>query len=239
MHHQPSYWVLQIPGLPHDPAYMHVNATVVVFLGIFLFSILANRAIKAASVDALVVPRPGFSLLNFADVLVESLHNFVIGIVGHHGHSFVSFIGALFIFVLSANLFGLIPHAGGSPSSNVNTSYALGLCSFIFYNIMGIRAHGPVGYAKHFLMGLGIFGIPIAFFEIVSHVVRPLTLGIRLAVNLHIDHTLATTFEQIFAWALPVPLLLFGVLVCTIQAFLFAVLTAVYVQMATEHEEDH
>lgn len=240
MHHEtPSYWTLNIPGLPHDPAFLHVNATVVIFLGILIFSLLANRAIKTASHEESIVPQPGFNLFNFVDVLVEGLHNLIVGIVGHHGHSYVSFIGSLFIFVWVSNLFGLVPHAGGSPSSNVNTTFALGICSFIFYNLMGVKAHGPVGYAKHFLMGLGIFGIPIALFELLSHVIRPATLGLRLAVNLHIDHALATSFEQIFAWLLPVPLLLFGVLVCTIQAFLFAVLTAVYVQMATEHEEDH
>lgn len=240
MHHEvPSYWVLNIPGLPHDPAFMHVNATVVIFLGIFAFSLLANLAIKSASLDTLIVPKPGFSFLNFVDVLVEGLHGLVVGIVGHHGEEYVSFIGSLFIFVLLSNLFGMLPHAGGSPSSNVNTTFALGICSFLFYNAMGIRAHGPVGYGKHFLMGLGIFGVPIAMFELLSHVIRPATLGLRLAVNLHIDHALATSFEEICAWLLPVPLLLFGVLVCTIQAFLFAVLTAVYVQMATEHEEDH
>ena len=104
---------------------------------------------------------------------------------------------------------------------------------------MGIKSHGIVNYGKHFLMGLGLFGIPIAFFEMISHAIRPVTLGLRLAINLHIDHALASSFQEIFAWFLPVPLLLFGVLVCTIQAFLFAVLTSVYVQMATEHEDDH
>lgn len=216
---------------------MHVNATVVIFLFILGFSLLANRALRNAGLQGAIVPKPGFSLLNVIDVLVEALHNLVVGIVGHHGHSYVSFIGSLFIFVLLSNLFGLLPHSGGSPSSNTSTTFALGICSFIFYNVMGIKAHGAGGYAKHFLMGLGIFGIPIAFFELISHVIRPGTLGLRLAVNLHIDHALATAFEQIFAWLVPVPLLLFGVLVCTIQAFLFAVLTAVYTQMATEHED--
>lgn len=216
---------------------MHVNGAVLVFLFILSISLLANRAIKSAGIAHAIVPKPGFSVLNIFDVLVETLHNLIVGIVGHHGEGYVSFIGSIFLFVLFSNFLGLLPLSGGSPSSNVNTSFALGISSFIFYNLMGIRSHGLVGYLKHFLMGLGIFGLPIAFFELISHVIRPATLGIRLAANLHIDHTLAQAFEAICAWVLPVPLLLFGVLVCTIQAFLFLVLTAVYTQMATEHEE--
>ena len=85
-------------------------------------------------------------------------------------------------------------------------------------------------------MGLGLFGIPIALLEVVSHFIRPVSLGLRLFINLHIDHMLVSSFQDLFAWLLPVPLLLFGVLVCTIQAFIFATLTAVYIQMATEHD---
>ena len=237
-HEGPVSWVLQIPFLSHDPQFLHVNASVIIFLFILAISLVANAAIRSAG-SMLIIPKPGFSFSGMIDVLVESLHGLVVGIVGHHGESYVSFIGSLFIFVWFSNLFGLLPHAGGSPSANVNTTFALGLSAFLFYNFMGIKTHGLINYGKHFLMGLGLFGVPIALFEMISHVVRPFTLGLRLAINLHIDHALATSFEQNFAWFLPVPLLLFGVLVCTIQAFLFAVLTAVYVQMATEHEEDH
>lgn len=239
MHHEaPVSWVLRLPFLPHDPQYMHINGAVLIFLFILAFSLVANAAIRSAG-NAMLVPKAGFSFGGIVDLLVEGLHGLIVGIVGHHGEKYVSFIGSIFLFVWFSNLFGLLPHSGGSPSSNVNTTFALGISSFLFYNIMGIKAHGIAGYVKHFLMGLGIFGIPIALFELLSHAIRPVTLGLRLAINLHIDHALATSFEQIFAWFLPVPLLLFGVLVCTIQAFLFAVLTSVYVQMATEHEEDH
>ena len=85
-------------------------------------------------------------------------------------------------------------------------------------------------------MGLGLAGVPIAVLEIVSQGIRPLSLGIRLYVNMFVDHSVVTNFQAVVAYLLPVPLLLFGVVVSTIQAFVFAMLTAVYVQMATEHE---
>jgi F-type H+-transporting ATPase subunit a len=88
-------------------------------------------------------------------------------------------------------------------------------------------------------MGLGPAGIVIALLEMVSHLIRPFSLGIRLFVNMHVDHAVVHSFSTLTSWStwlVPVPLLLFGIVVCTIQAFVFAMLTAVYVEMATAHE---
>ncbi len=238
MEHGPTSWLLQIPFLPHNPELIHVNAGICVFLGICGFSLIANRAIQKRRAS-MVVPESRFSISTIADLLVEGLYSLVEGVLGHHdGKKHFSIVAALFIFVWFSNLFGMIPLAS-SPSGNVNTGYALGIVSFLYYNFMGIRSHGLAGYGKHFLMGLGVLGLPIAFFELISHVIRPGTLGARLYINLYIDHVLVGSFQNIFAWLVPVPLLLFGIVVCTIQAFLFAILTTVYVQMATEHEEGH
>lgn len=233
--HGPTTWLLQLPLLSHDPHYVHVNGAIVVFAGIVAFSLVANAAIRKNG-QAMIVPSQRFSLSNIADLMVEFLHNTVTSVLGHHGEGHFSMIAAIFIFVLFSNLLGLLP-LSASPSSSLNTTIALGLVSFIYFNVMGIRAHGLVGYLKHFLMGLGLLGLPIAALELFSVSLRPFTLGLRLFLNLTIDHLLAGSFASLFAWLLPVPLLLFGIVVCTIQAFLFAVLTAVYVQMATEHED--
>jgi len=237
MEHGPTTWLLQLPLLPNKPEHVHINGALVVFLGIVVFSVIANRAIKKNG-EKMLIPSKKFSISTMADLLVEGLYNMVTGVLGHHGESHFSMIASIFIFVWFSNLIGLLP-LSSSPSSDVNTTFALGIISFVYYNLMGIKSHGLVGYGKHFLMGLGIFGVPIALFELLSHVIRPVTLGLRLFINLHIDHMLVGSFAEVFAWLLPVPLLLFGVVVCTIQAFLFAILTTVYVQMATEHEEGH
>lgn len=236
-HGASSSWLLKLPLLPHDPALIHVNGAVVVFVAITALSILANRAIKNR-MDTLIVPSPKLNLVTFVDWVVESIHKMVIGILGHHGEQYFPFIASILIFILMSNFMGLLPHSA-SPSTSTNTTFALGIATFFYYHAMGIKSHGLVGYGKHFLMGLGIFGLPIALLEMVSHLVRPVSLGVRLFINLHIDHMLLSSFEQLFAWILPVPMLLFGVLVCTIQAFVFAILTTVYILMATEHEEGH
>jgi F-type H+-transporting ATPase subunit a len=236
-HAAPVSWLLKLPLLPHDPALIHVNGAVVVFLFITVVSVLANRAIKNRT-DTLIVPSPKLNLVTLIDWTVESIHKMVMGILGHHGEQFFPFIASILIFILCSNFLGLIPHSA-SPSTSVNTTFALGIATFLYYHLMGIKSHGLVGYGKHFLMGLGIFGIPIALLEIISHLVRPVSLGVRLWLNLKVDHELLHSFEQIFAWIIPAPMLLFGILVCTIQAFVFTILTTVYILMATEHEEGH
>lgn len=234
-HLGPESWLAQLPLLPHGHSFLHVNGAVIVF-GVILVAAAIARIQISGRVNEFVVPPKRLSIAAIIDILVESLHNMVLGMLGPHGEKHFAFIASLFIFVLLSNLMGLLP-LSESPSSNLNTTLALGLASFLYYNVMGIKEHGILGYLKHFLMGLGLMGVPIAFFEILSHVLRPFTLGLRLFLNLKIDHLLAGSFAQLFEWVLPVPLLLFGVVVCTIQAFLFATLTSVYIQMATEHEE--
>ncbi len=226
-------WLEKIPGLPSDPHFVHVNGAIVVFVFITIVSLLAYRIIRKNAAQ-FIVPTAGFGLVNMVDIVVEGLYGMITGTLGHEGKKYFPFIAAVFLFVLFCNLLGLTP-LGSAPTSNTNTTLAIGLASFVYYNIMGIKAHGFGGYLKHFLMGLGPAGIVVALLEIVSHAIRPVSLGIRLFVNMHVDHTVVSSFHALFAWLLPVPLLLFGVVVCTIQAFVFATLTAVYVQMATEH----
>ncbi len=237
-HHGPTSWLQQIPLLPHDAEYVHVNGALVVFGIITILAVLANRAIKK-QFDKQLVPDGRVSLINTIDAGIDGLRGMVVGTIGEHGEMYFPFIATLFLFIFFGNFLGLLPFSA-APTASVNTTFALGIASFVYYNVMGIRAHGFVGYLKHFLMGLGPAGVLVALLEMVSQVVRPLSLGIRLFVNMHVDHTVVLSFQNLFAWLLPVPLLLFGVVVCTIQAFVFAILTAVYVQMATEHEaEEH
>lgn len=234
-HSVPTTWLLKLPFLPQDPHYLPMNGAIIVFLVISLFAFFAYRAIQKRR-EEMIVPDSSLNAGSFADLLVESLHNLVVGILGHHGMQHFGFIAACFIFIWFSNLLGLLP-LSDSPSANINTTAALGILSFLYYNYAGVRAHGAMGYMKHFLMGLPIYmGLPIALIEMISHAVRPASLSFRLYINMYVDHTLVGGFQQICAWLVPVPLLLFGLVICTIQAFLFAVLSAVYIQMASEHE---
>ena len=235
-HEGPTTWLLNFPLPLHDPRFIHVNGSLLVFLGITIVSMVANRLI-VKDMDRHLVPNPKFTLVSVVDVAIEGLYNMVTGTLGETGAKYFPFIAAIFLFVFFNNFLGLIPFAM-APTGSVNTTLALGLSAFVYYNVMGIREHGLIGYLNHFTMGLGLLGILlIAPLEIFSQLIRPFSLAIRLFVNMHVDHTLLKSFESLFIWLLPAPLLIMGVVVATIQAFVFAILTAVYVQMATEHEE--
>jgi F-type H+-transporting ATPase subunit a len=233
-HHGPESWLQSLPFLPKEAEYLHVNAAVLVFVAITVFSVIANRAL-GGKFEQHLVPKKRVGIVAFTDALVEALVGLCVGTLGPRGVQFLPFIGSIFLFVLASNLMGLLP-LSSAPTASVNTTFALGIATFVYYNYLGIREHGPVGYLKHFLMGLGLFGLPIALLEMLSHAIRPLSLGVRLFVNMFVDHAVVSAFGSLVAWVLPVPLLLFGLVVCTIQAFVFATLTAVYVQMATEHD---
>jgi F-type H+-transporting ATPase subunit a len=225
-----------IPLLPQAEELVHINGALVVFAVITVIAVLANLAIKKQFATQLV-PDGRVSLINVMDSAIDGLRGMVVETIGETGEKYFPFIATLFLFIFFSNFLGLLPFSA-APTANVNTTFALGIAAFVYYNVMGVKEHGVVGYLKHFLMGLGPAGVLVALLEIVSQLVRPVSLGIRLYVNMHVDHTVVMSFQNLFAWLLPVPLLLFGVVVCTIQAFVFAVLTAVYVQMATEHEHE-
>lgn len=235
-HSGPTSWLLKLPFLPdllREQRHIHVTGGLVVLTIITVFSLLAYFLLRGREQEYLV-PKKKMGIVTFFDMLVEGLYRFICTIIPHDAERHVPFIGAMFIFIFVSNLLGLLPMSS-SPSASTNTTIALGVLSFLYYNYAGIRAHGLAGYGKHFLMGLGIFGLPIALLEMISHVIRPASLGIRLYANLFIDHMLVGAIQDMFAWILPVPLLLFGLFVCTLQAFIFATLSAVYIAMATEH----
>jgi len=249
--HGPVNWVQHFP-IPFSKLYAdgvisippgkleHVNSGILVTILIALFSILAARRIRGREAEFIIPPKRA-TLPGLADFIMESLYGMVQGTLGPKTKDYFPFVGALFLFILVSNLFGMIPYAG-APTSSLSTTLALGLATFVFYNAVGIRKMGLKSYLAHFLMGLGPAGIFIALLEVISHLLRPVTLGVRLGMNIMLDHQILHTFENLVAWFVPVPLLLFGLVVCIIQAFVFATLTAVYIELATEtheHEEAH
>lgn len=233
-HHGPTSWLLSLPLLPHDPHYIHINGAIVIFLFVFICSLIANRILKR-NPEAHIVPSPRLTLVSAVDVLIEGVYNMIADTLGDQTPKYFPFIASVFLFILFSNLLALLPFSA-APTANISTTFALGLASFVYFNVMGVKEHGFKGYLHHFLMGLGPAGVLVACVEMVSLAIRPLSLALRLYVNMHVDHTLLGAFQNLVAWVVPVPFLIFGIVVSTIQAFVFATLTAVYVQMATEHE---
>jgi F-type H+-transporting ATPase subunit a len=230
-------WMQIIPGLNHLPD--HVATAGVVTAALIGTALLARRQLVRAG-DAAVVPDGTLTARNFYEVFVEQFTGLVDGIVGRDSRQYVPLYGAIFLFILANNLIGLIPGVL-PPTSNVNTTLGLGLLSFVMYNVYGIQKHG-VGYLKHFLGPIWWLVFLMLPLEIIDNVLRPLTLNLRLLMNMFADHLVLDIFTDLTKLIVPVLFYMLGTFVSVIQAFVFTLLSLVYVALATAghgHDEEH
>jgi len=230
-------WMQIIPGLNHLPD--HVATAGFVTAALIGSALLARRQLARAG-DAAVVPDGTLTARNFYEVFVEQFTGLVDGIVGRDSRQYVPLYGAIFLFILANNLIGLIPGLL-PPTSNVNTTLGLGLLSFVMYNVYGIRKHG-VGYLKHFLGPIWWLVFLMLPLEIIDNVLRPLTLNLRLLMNMFADHLVLDIFTDLTKLFVPVLFYMLGTFVSVIQAFVFTLLSLVYVALATAghgHDEEH
>lgn len=221
----------------------HVVFAVLVFVLLLVMLVQAAWKMKAARGE--VLPERRFTPLAIFQLLTDALLGLMEDLLGREkALHFLPLIGSLGVFILFSNLMGLIP--GFLPAtSNLNTTFALGTVVFFATHYYGVRAHGPA-YFKHFFgpiikwyaLPLMLLMFPI---ELISHIARPVSLGIRLFGNMFGDHAAIGAFLAVglFGWFLipiiPLPL---GVLVCVVQTMVFCILSTVYIFMATEHDEE-
>lgn len=181
-----------------------------------------------------LIPKKGISIRSIFELVVESLTSLVESVMGPHNERMVPIVGSLFIYILLNNLLGLFP--GFSPATdNLNTTLSCGILVFVLYNVEGLRAHG-LPYLKHFLgpvWWLAWLMLPI---ELISHLVRPMSLGLRLFGNMTGDHTVLSIFLNLTPWGVPMVFYLLGMFVCFVQAFVFSLLSMVYISLATAHD---
>lgn len=229
----PFTWVSAIPGLSLLPD--HVATSLIVAAIIVVFTLLARRQLNAAADPA--IPDGSLSIRNVAELLVEGLAGMAEGTIGHHWRKFVALYGSFFVFILFANVIGLVP-GFAPPTANFNVTLALGLVSFIAYNFVAFREQG-LAYLKHFAGPLLVLA-PLMFpIEIISNFVRPLSLGLRLLGNMTGDHLTIEIFTDITKIIIPVVFYLLGAFVCVLQAFVFTLLSMVYVSNVMGHGDHH
>jgi F-type H+-transporting ATPase subunit a len=176
--------------------------------------------------------------------------------VGHGAREYLPMVGAISIFILFANAISLIP-AFLSPTGHPSVPLACAILTFIYYNTVGFKHHGPLGYAKHFAGPVWWLAWLIFPVEIISHSARLLSLTVRLWANIFASELIYAIFLGLFmAPALgvghthPILGLLLGILpatlpvafmglhlfVAVVQAFVFTILPALYIGMATAEE---
>jgi len=219
---------------------------------LFVFALLLLAASRARRTlldhETALVPEEKVSLRNVFEIVIEAILFLMNDIIGHNARRFLPLIGSIALFVLVGNLLGLIP-GFSPPTMNVNTAGAWAVIVFVSYNAIGIARHG-FGYVKQFLgpffgpFRIGRIVIPklpllspiMLPIELISHFARMLSLTIRLIGNMFADHAVIGIFLALVPVGVPIIFMALGVMVSVLQAFIFALLTMVYIGMALEEE---
>ncbi len=252
MEHHPFTW----HELVSEPWYHlvpeHTFFALIAAVALLVFAVLARRALRRAA-DPLI-PVESLGVRNIAELLVQLIITQSDAVIGKKGRKYVPFFGTFFFFILLANLFGLLP-GFAPPTGNLNTTIGLALVSFIGYNVIGLREQG-ISYARHFLgpmttlpaksiigkllfLPLLLFSVGFFFIlEAFSHAFRPVSLSLRLFGNIMGDHKVIEAFINLTGVVVPVAFYFLGALVAVIQAFVFTLLSMIYVSMALSHGHD-
>ncbi len=170
---------------------------------------------------------------NLFEIIIGGLEDFVVTNIGEGGRKVFPFMCTLFVFILTMNLMGLIPGCD-APTANVNTNAAMAVCVFLYYNWIGIKTHGA-GYIKHF-MGPVPYLIPLMLpIELVSHLARPLSLTLRLFGNIRGEEIVLILLFVLAPVVSTLPMYFLFTLAKVIQAFIFFMLTMIYLKGSLEH----
>jgi F-type H+-transporting ATPase subunit a len=214
--------------------YDHVLSAllVVIFLTFAGYRIRTNLAKQGS-----VLPDEKLSLRNIFEILtIDFLLDLLGGIMGSRekARKYFPLLGSAFFFILFANILGLIP-GFLPPTGNFNTPVACALVIFVMYNFYGFKEHG-IGYLKHFA-GPVVFLAPLMIIiEIISHLVRPASLSLRLFWNMTGDHLVLGIFTDLTHFVIPAIFIALGLFVSFLQAFIFTVLSAIYISLSIAHE---
>jgi F-type H+-transporting ATPase subunit a len=178
-------------------------------------------------------------------IILEDVVSFFLSVLetnmGPKGRQFLALPGALFVFIWMGNMMGQIPGLG-APTSNVNVPFACALTLWLYYHYQGIRAQGVFSYLKHFAVmpGVPLAMSPIIFtIEIISHLSRVLSLTLRLFGNVFGEHLVVLIIGSIVPFIAPLPIQFLGLVVGTLQAFIFLTLGAIYLTAAVAVDEHH
>lgn len=223
-------WTQLLPNVGHH--YIHIATFIVATTVIVLVGMMARFALGTG--EAAIAPAKSFGIKAIFEAIIEFVTSISDMVIGEQGRGFVPMFASIFFIVFLNNIFGLVP--GMTPATdNINTTLAMGLFVFVVYNFYGFKEHGPA-YIKQFLGPFLLLAPLMLVIELISHLVRPMSLGLRLYVNMMADHTLMGVFLSMVPYVAPVLLLFLGLFVCFMQAFVFMMLGMIYISMAMSHD---
>lgn len=245
-----------VSELLHELAPRYIEGTAVTQYMLFLIGSIVLTAVFFLVVRSKVALVPK-GIGNLGEMGVEFVrNNIVVDVMGEQGLKYLPFVVTIFFAVLFNNFVGLIP--GMKPGTGtLGTTLTWGLIVFIVYNAIGFQKNGFFGYLKSFLpSGTPLFLAPFIYLlEVISHFLRPFTLGVRLYANMYAGHIVLGVFAIFvdiaihnltavsavvgtMSLGMQIIMYAFEVFVAFIQAYVFAILTAVYISGAL-HAKEH
>ena len=214
-----------------DPAHCLPDYIVMVFIVaafMIVFFALAGRKRE-------IVPGKLQSLL---EGIIGFFEGLLVDIIGPEGKKFLPVVGTVGLFIFFSNLLGLIP-GFMSPTAKLNVTVGCALTVFLYYHAQGIRAQGPLKYLKHFMGPIPALAPLMVPIELISHFSRPVSLSIRLFSNIFAEEVLIVVIASIIPYVLPLPFMALSIFTGFLQAFVFVLLSCIYLAGAVEHAEEH
>lgn len=234
MEHHPFTWLGTIGHL--QGAWEHFGAAALVAVILLVFGAKVRGSL--ANTEVALEPEDGATARNIAEAFVEAIIGIAKSAIPDDAERYVPLLATFFVFILVANLLGLVP-GFAPPTSTFNITFALGCVSFGAYHAYGVKAQGLGSYLRHFL-GPVMFIAPLMLvIEIFSHAFRPISLGVRLYANMFADHTVIEIFTDLTRVLIPVAFYGLGFFVCLVQSFVFTMLSAIYISGAVSHAHGH
>jgi F-type H+-transporting ATPase subunit a len=200
---------------------------------------------RIATPDGGVMPDEGVTVRNVLEVLVDWLAGMARDRLGAKWRKYFPLVGTMFFFILISNLMGLVPGLAGS-TSDANTTWAWAIIAWVFYTVIGVLEHkqnylvkflGPSFFEKeiagrhvHFRLLAPVFFV----LEVPLDLARILTLAVRLLANMFADHTVVAVWITLVPLVVPAVFMGLGLVVAFLQAFVFALLTMIYIGLALD-----
>jgi len=235
---------MSIYSFLHHRGIDELYQAVVLAVILLLLGGLAVRK-RVAETDGGVIPDEGMSIRNILEIIVEALVDQARSVMGEEYRRYFPLVGSIFLFIVVSNLLGLVPGFGGA-TSDVNTACAWAIISFVAYNYVGIKTHGwkyvyqfmgpslmekEIGGRHYHIRVLAPVFLPL---EIVLHGARILTLTVRLVANMFADHTVILIWLGMVPLVIPAIFMGLGLVVSVLQAFVFSLLTMIYIGQALQ-----
>lgn len=223
-----EHWVVQLGNIKVNMDTLLTMWSAMLFLIIFAYVSTRKLSIIPSKLQA------------FCETVLKFFWGIMDTMMPENNRKHVPLVASLFLFILVANLMGQLPlrlieikHGElASPTNDINLTAAMAVIVLVYYVFMGVRKK----HLKFFLPSFTINGIIMGLVELLEMITRPLSLAIRLFANIFAGEILVTVIMSVCAYFLPLPIMLFEILVAFIQATVFMMLTIAYISSATGDE---